>query len=278
LNNAAVVDTGSSTDDAPDKGYRGIGLEALFSRYIEAEGYINIYDRLMVDRVDTPIIYEQFDPENLFYSFKARGGYINVPSGSSMDLPYEYIEVFGATDNDFDSATILPEPVSRSGDETARTDLSADDINDHLFEIFKFIFLEAEDVTFEDGIESSFSRKVQTIVRIYGNDAVSAIDSLIRLGRANAEIAEELMRQVGLIEDPPTLNARLKLLLGHLESPDPRIIDAASLGIAHLDDPRAIEGLGAAMQRERSPLLKRNLNLVLEQLQATESGELSTNG
>ena len=47
------------------------------------------------------------------------------------------------------------------------TDLSADDINDHLFEIFKFIFLEAEDVTFEDGIESSFSRKVQTIVRIY---------------------------------------------------------------------------------------------------------------
>lgn len=131
-------------------------------------------------------------------------------------------------------------------------------------------FVEAVDEVFADGMESVFSRKVLSIIRTHGDVVIRAIDRVIQSERANVEVAGEVLRQVGSIADPRTHHSRLTLLLRKLESPDPRIRDAASIGIAALDDPAAIGSIRRAVERERSPLLKRNLQLVLDQLQATQ--------
>ena len=47
------------------------------------------------------------------------------------------------------------------------------------------------------------------------------------------------------------------------------IRDAASLGLSFMDDPAAIPFLRAALERETSPLMKRNLKYVLEQFESS---------
>ncbi len=131
-------------------------------------------------------------------------------------------------------------------------------------------FVEAVDEVFADGMESAFSRKLRWIIRTHGDVAIHAIDRVMEFEQVNVEVAGEVLRQVGSIADPQTRHSRLILLLRKLESTDPRIRDAASIGIAAMDNPVASESIRAAVERERSTVLKRNLQLVLDQLQATQ--------
>ena len=131
-------------------------------------------------------------------------------------------------------------------------------------------FTSAADEVFVDGMDSLFSRKLLSAIRTYGDMTIRAIDRVMQFERANVEVAGEALRQVGSIADPRTHHSRLTLLLRHLESPDPRIRDAASTGIAALDDPAAIPAIRKAFKQEPSPQLRRNLQLVLDQLLATQ--------
>ena len=123
---------------------------------------------------------------------------------------------------------------------------------------------------FADGMESALSRKLHSLIQAHGGEAVRAISALIKNGLADSESAEEILRQVGYSEDSTTYSARLELLVDSLHSLNPRIRDAASLGVAAMDDPSAIEALEAAIERESSAMLRRNLTLALEQLRETK--------
>ena len=72
------------------------------------------------------------------------------------------------------------------------------------------------------------------------------------------------------MEAPRTRRSRLAVLTSSLKSPDPRLRDAASIGLAALDDPAAIEDLRDAVDREAVPQLRHNLTLALDQLQAAQ--------
>ena len=134
---------------------------------------------------------------------------------------------------------------------------------------FDRLVQEATDEVFYDGMESTFSRGLSHAVQAYGYTAVNAIDKLLSQDRTNAEAAGEILRQVGSIEDPRTHYSRLAMLTNWLQSPDPRIRDAASLGLASLDDPLAIDSVRRALNEESSHQLQKNLRLVLNQLQST---------
>ena len=67
-----------------------------------------------------------------------------------------------------------------------------------------------------------------------------------------------------------TRRSRLTVLTSSLKSPDPRLRDAASIGLAALDDPAAIEDLRDAIDQGAFPQLRQNLTLTLDQLQATQ--------
>ena len=123
---------------------------------------------------------------------------------------------------------------------------------------------------FADGMESALSRKIHSMIRARGGEAVEAIGALIKNELADAEAAEEILRQVGYSEDAPTYDARLELLVDCLFSPKARVRDAASLGIAGMDDPAAIDALETALANEPTEFIRYSLTLVLEQLRETE--------
>ena len=123
---------------------------------------------------------------------------------------------------------------------------------------------------FADGMESALSRKLHSLIRAHGGEAVGAIGAFIKSGLADAESAEEILRQVGYSEDAATRAARLDLLVDSLFSPSPRVRDAASLGIAGMDDPAAINAVETALANEPTEFIRDSLALVLEQLRETE--------
>jgi len=134
---------------------------------------------------------------------------------------------------------------------------------------FEAMFAAAEEETFADGMDSDFSRNLHAIVRRYGRVAIHAMTIMMRSERLNAEVGGEALRQIGSIVDTQSHHSRLALLMGALESPDPRLRDAASIGMANLDDPTAIECIRRVIGQEASPQLRHNLQLVLDQLQVT---------
>ena len=140
----------------------------------------------------------------------------------------------------------------------------------YLIDRLRTTFVEAIGEVFADGMDSAFSCKLRLIIRTSGDLAMRVIDRMMQFERVNVEVAGEVLRQVGSIADPRTHHSRLALLLRQLESSDPRIRDAASIGIAAMDDPAVSESIRKAVEQERSPLLRRNLQLVLDQLQATQ--------
>ena len=157
-------------------------------------------------------------------------------------------------------------------DISARTwnaDLQALLLEEQLLGYFIKLVWEAVDEVFLDGMESAFSQAVKNVIGGYGDIAVYAIERLLSSQKANAETAGEILRQIGSIEDSSTHRSRLTVLTDQLKSPDPRIRDAASLGLAALDDPTAISDVQTALKRESSPRLRENLKLVLDQLQLT---------
>lgn len=129
------------------------------------------------------------------------------------------------------------------------------------------MFFDARDEIFEDGMSSFFSAGLIRIVQDHGIAAVHALKGIISASDVNAEVAEEVLRQIGYMDDKRTYRHRLSLLVGALESPNTRIRDAASIGIEAMDDPAAIESLQRAIDRERHEQLRQNFKDVLAQLQ-----------
>ena len=141
-------------------------------------------------------------------------------------------------------------------------------IEERLVNYFSKLIRDSIDDVFTDGMESPLSRQLIPIVETFGDTAIQAIVRLMGSNGENVEVTGELLRQLGTIEDQNTHHNRLTILINGLQANDPRIRDAASLGIAALDDTSAIGAIQKAFDREPSPHIKRNLKLVLDQLQA----------
>jgi hypothetical protein len=127
----------------------------------------------------------------------------------------------------------------------------AERLQSTLFKKLKAAFAEAAEEVFVDGMESAFSRRLRAIIRTHGDAAVHATERVMQLEGTSAEVASEAIRQIGSIVDPESHQSRLAVLLRCLGSPDPRLRDAASIGIAALGDPAAIEDVRKAIMRER---------------------------
>ena len=143
-------------------------------------------------------------------------------------------------------------------------------LEDQLVDYFQGLGTDAIEEVFLDGMESNFSRRLTTALEAHGETAVHAIERIINLDAISVEVVGETLRQIGYVEDLSTHQTRMTVLVRQLESTDPRIRDAAALGLAALDDPQAIDSLLEALNRESSSQLKGNLRIVLNQLQNTK--------
>ena len=169
-----------------------------------------------------------------------------------------------------DPASSAPTQNHAQSEGATATDDSVFLLEEQLINYLGQLVHEAADEVFSDGMESPFSRRLVATFETFGEVSIRAIARLIDSGSANAEVVGELLRQLGSIEDHFTHYSRLTILVNSLQDHDPRIRDAASLGIAALDNPIAIGAVRNALERESSPYLQRNLMLVLDQLQETK--------
>ena len=123
---------------------------------------------------------------------------------------------------------------------------------------------------FLDGMESRLSFWLKHMLGVGGNTTIRVIRSILNSEGLNAEEVGEILRVLGDFEDSMTHRSRLSLLLEYLKSPDSRTRDAASIGIASLDDPSALYEVEKAALCEDLPELKEDLQLVVDQLRARQ--------
>lgn len=147
-----------------------------------------------------------------------------------------------------------------------RYDESQLNLEDILVDKLRKMFGDARNEIFEDGMDTAFSDNLNRIIEDYHEVAIRAIKKVIRMNDVNAEVVEEALRQVGNADDVRSRHSRLSLLEKELESSNPRIRDAASIGIEAMDDPRAIESLQKAISNEQCEQLRQNFQTVLMQL------------
>ena len=128
------------------------------------------------------------------------------------------------------------------------------------------------DEVFEYGMDSELSFALDSLIKRYSNEAVAELDRILDQDRTRLEVLEETLLQIGSIEHNPTHQSRLMLITKHLlKSPAVSVRDYAALGIAEMDDPEAIPFLRIAIGYENSERLRRDLELVLDQLVATQA-------
>ena len=127
---------------------------------------------------------------------------------------------------------------------------------------------QAQEETFADGMDSTFADHIHQSIQTYGATAVAAWERTLRKRNNAYETGEELLRQLGIIKHTPSQRARLNLLTDELTSPDPRIRDAAGLGLSFLEDPVALRKLREAYEKEQETWLRRNLRQVIRQLES----------
>ncbi len=137
------------------------------------------------------------------------------------------------------------------------------------------IFIGAKEEIFEDGMESDFSRNLSEFIASFGHFAMETIIPVILSERTNTEVASEAFRVLGRLNHKTTYRDRLWLLERGLYSDSARIRDGAVLGLAFLNDPLAIAPLKFAIERERIPELRQDMEQVLDQLEGNENGILA---
>jgi hypothetical protein len=128
------------------------------------------------------------------------------------------------------------------------------------------LFTSAYLVDFEDGFENTFTRRLIQFVAINGVPAVEEIARLLFASRIHSETAAHTLLCLARIEDRTTYYARSVVLQRGLSSSSADVRDAASVGIASMNDPNAIPSLERAAARETIQDLKLDMEKVISEL------------
>ena len=140
-----------------------------------------------------------------------------------------------------------------------------------LTECFRQIISAARGEIFHDGMRSQLAEDIHSAIIENGVPAVDALRHVLNDCRGPAIMAvEEILRQVGLLEHPPTQRHRLQLLADMLASDDGGTRDGALLGLSFMEDPSTLPYLRAALQREVEPWLVEGISQVIEELEQAQ--------
>ncbi len=145
-----------------------------------------------------------------------------------------------------------------------------------LLEHIREIFRRSRAEFFEDGMHSAFSRALLAVLAKHGREAFRAVAVYLYSGDADAEVVAEALRWLADFNDVTTLHERWTILQRCLRDQSPRVRDGAILGFAALDDPRARSALEAAKTVEPLGELRRTIDQVIAQLNATANAAASS--
>jgi len=117
---------------------------------------------------------------------------------------------------------------------------------------------------------------MQELLITHGNKALEQIRRIVTGRTLSTDATALVLRLLGEASESESHNSRRKFIEDVLLSArSPVIKDAANVGLASMDDPKAIRSLRTAISSEKSLLLKKLLRQTLNQLETTKS-ELHT--
>ena len=146
---------------------------------------------------------------------------------------------------------------------------TAEQIAPEIFEIADSLFKSAKHEIFEYGVESEFSKELGNFIRKFGHIAIETIQWMTFQKDLDQDVSLEVLRTLGRIEHSLSYIERLQLLQMGLFAPSAQIRNGAALGLAYLDDPRAIPSIKQALEREKASWLRKYFQKVLDQLENT---------
>jgi len=133
------------------------------------------------------------------------------------------------------------------------------------------LFDSARGEYFEDGVRSKFSNRLVSFMEEYGPPAVDALDRVM-MGHEDSRVAAEALRWIPYVTERVAYAQRLHLLEVKLFDPSPLLRGAAISGLESLHDARAIGTLKTALEKERLPRLRGNIQEALQELEETQPG------
>jgi hypothetical protein len=121
---------------------------------------------------------------------------------------------------------------------------------------------------FRDGMSSDFSRALVAILAQNGRSAFRAMAEYVFSNGASPDVVSEALRWMAEFDDPSTLPQRWAILQRTLRDRSPRVRDGAILGLASMNDSRALPLLLEAQKGEPVAELRRVIEQVVERLSA----------
>ena len=137
------------------------------------------------------------------------------------------------------------------------------------------VYFSCKDEIFESGFESKLSSSLEILVKKYGKLAINGLMELIKSERISIESKAETLKFMGEISHHESHNERRDYLIRELSNKLPIIRDSAGVGLSFLDDPLAIPKIEEAISLEDNPMVKDDLQLVLNQLEETRCDSAS---
>src|SRR5262245_36609894 len=123
------------------------------------------------------------------------------------------------------------------------------------------------DEQIEDGMTALLGEKISNLIRFHGSKVIKRLKEMISSNEVSPSLASHTLRWLGRIKDSASFDSRLELLCQSLRSKSPVIRDSASLGLAALGSTKAIPCLKEAVEQEKLPGLRADLEQVLKELQ-----------
>lgn len=124
------------------------------------------------------------------------------------------------------------------------------------------------DELFEDGVENELSRAIPRLIARFGDAAVQAVARLYLARMVPHDIMSEVLRWLGRVEDEASCDARFWFLIYCLQDDNLTVRSAAALGLASLEDVRAVPYLRREAGAEPTGLLRCRLEKVANELGA----------
>lgn len=134
-------------------------------------------------------------------------------------------------------------------------------------QLVRVLFSGAEDLTFESGYDNQFTNGLVALVEGYGEAALRAVADFAFANGAPEDALAEALKCLGRMVHPSSRSSRFQFLVRNLASNSPRLRDAAALGLAHMDDSRAVPYLNKAIEMEPIDELREDLRQVVRQLE-----------
>jgi hypothetical protein len=132
----------------------------------------------------------------------------------------------------------------------------------------QYLFALGKVEIFEGGMDSRFSQYLYRLIDEYGDNAIASLSEKITRDSDNLApvVAGQTLKLLGEIENQHLRSWIFAALIKGLKSKYVDVKDGAILGLASLDDPKAIPHLEAAIEHEQNRELREDMEQVLEQL------------